>query len=344
MAFQVHSSELSRFGYSLEATWGTPIADAGAFKEVFFPKGIRIDPAVTKEDLDLNRSSRIQHLDDIFPDTFSGPVLISADEMIVTKDRVADFLFAVTQNRVSQGAATAYQKVFKMNSSQPDFTADAGMFFTLGWRGPVTAKHIKITSCIVRKLSIELDKSSPGISNLVRFRNVEIIGKKLAQGSTFSGTWTAADGTLRFNPHAFTYTDVTDGTALPFHRCLITLDNGAEPLDRDTDGTPKTFFLNPPKLGAVMVEATHWYNADTTGTVRDFIAGLIANTQVNSKIETGSTGVDGFFSFDWKGVIDGNPQGEEDRKMIVPVKWICGDTGSAEDAITITIADSIEQT
>jgi hypothetical protein len=285
----------------------------------------------------------VTNLGDIFNDTYTGPVVCTIPEMICTKDRFADMLYACTQGWVSQGlVGTGYSKVFNLNSSQPDFTANAGYFFTLAWKGPVAAKNFSVSSCIVRKMEIDIDKSLTGDKALIYLKNIEIIGKKFSQAITHSGTWVAPSLTGIYNAHAFTFTDITTSNATPpWLRFNLKLDNGAVPLDRDTDGTPKTWYLNPPKMGMATIEMTHWYNAQTTGTGgADMIASLIAQTNLNAKLVTGTADTDGFVSFAWYGIIDGNPQASENKQMTVPVKYFVGNSG-ANLGLTITIADAI---
>ncbi len=343
MAFLTYSDETYRFAYAPEATFGTAITDDASFKEILFPKGVFVGSGVEMTDLDLNRASRLQNLADIHVDATSKGVEIVVPEMVVTKDRLADLLYACMQNRTTQGAATAYQKVYKMHASQPDFTASAGMFFTLAAYSPIAAKSYRVTSCIVKSLEIAAEKGT-GPAVLVKVKNLTILGKKLVPGATLVPASWGAQGTSRFNSYAFTFTDITaSNTAIPWMKFSCKLDNGARVNDLDSDGTPKTYFLDPPKMSAATVQVTHWYNADTAGTVRDFMAGHIAATAVQFKLETGTTGNDGFLSLAFTGVISENPQGSENRELTVPVSWICGNSG-ANDAVAITIADSISQT
>src|SRR3972149_7738237 len=123
MAFVIYPDEQTKFGYLPQTTWGTGIAADQAFRELKFPKGVFINPNIHQDDLDLNRSSRIQELGDIYIDAVHGPVLITAPEMLVTRARAADFLYAAMQNRVSQGlVGVDYPKVFRMDASRPHFT------------------------------------------------------------------------------------------------------------------------------------------------------------------------------------------------------------------------------
>jgi hypothetical protein len=248
------------------------------------------------------------------------------------------------QNKVSEGGSSHYQKVFKVHLSQPDFTANAGYFFTLAWKGPVTAKHIKFTSCIVKEMTVELDKSGRGDQNLVKITNLVILAKKVSLGSTFSGTW-VAQGTNYYNSHDFTFKHA-DSTTMEWLKCSLKLDNGAEPLDKDSDGTPKTFFLNWPKLGTGQLDATLWYNANTTGTITDLAADYNAGTiHAYSLINSVADSTSGHVKIVVYGVMNAVPFGSENRQMIAPLSLVLGhNTIATNDLIIATIADGIDQT
>ena len=343
MAFSVFSDEQDEFGYLVETTWGTAIADSGLFKRIKFPKGTKIDIPIVNSDLDLNRSARQLDLADIHTDNYSGPITVTVPELIVTKDRLADLLYSLMQNKVSEGAATAFAKVFKYNTSQPDFDNDAGYFFTMAYKPPVASKHIKITSCIVKEMTLELDKSGKGQDNLMRIRNLVILGKKHALGSNFTGTW-VDPGTSYYNAWDFTY-KYNDASAMEWQKFSIKMDNGAEPIDKDSDGTPKSFFLNWPKLGQ-SADVTHWYNANTTGTIVDILSDYNAGTaRLYSIITSIAVGTDGNIKITFYGKINSNPQGSENRQMTVPVSFVVGHNSvSTNDAVIVSMSDSIDQT
>jgi hypothetical protein len=330
MSLTIHTDELSRLGYAREAVFGTPVADAGAFKEIITSREVRIDPVDVKIDLDQNRDSRILHLADVFNDTYSGPVVCIIPEMICTKDRFADMVFACTQNRIVQGAATSYEKVFALHASQPDFTASEGYFFTLAYRQPITGKDLKVTSCIVRKMEIDADKSAVGDKSLIHLKNVEIIGKKFSYGCTYSGTWSKPSTALAYTSGSFTF---TDGTGTPaWLKFNLKLDNGAVPLDRDTDGTPKTFYLNPDHMNMASVELQHWYNGDTD--TRDHITALESQLNLSCKFQGQiAAGSDGYVQIQWHGIIQGNPQGSDNKQMIIPAKHLIGQPANPTSAL-----------
>jgi hypothetical protein len=348
MAFVTYSDNLFEIGYLAETTWGTGNIASANFKIVKTPRGVFVDPKVVSTDLDHNRATRIQVVEDIYADKLTGPVEIRIPEMIVTKESFADFLYSCMQNKVSEAALTPYQKEFRMHASQPDFTANAGMFLTLAWNTTAIAgKGIIVTSCIVKEMDIEIDKTKDRVGAMVKLRNVVILGKTMlgATGTTFSGTW-VAQSTNYYFANAFTF-KYNDTTAMSWSKFTLHLDNGAKIQDIDTDGTPKTFYLNPPKMGIVTAHVETWYNTETTSTPVDIEADHLAGTVRWYSIQTGSTGVSGFIKILLNAIIkaDSNPKGNTDNLMTVPIDLVCGNNQAGTlYAVQISVADAIDQT
>jgi hypothetical protein len=340
MAFNMVSDEQVQVGYLRQTTWGTAVADNGAFKTLQVPKGVFIDPAVKLSDLDLNRTSRVQNLADMHIDNFSGPVILTIPEMVMTIDRLADMVYALTQYRVSEGAATTYTKIFKMHASQPDFTNNEGYFFTLAFKTTKSGEHIKVKDCIISKMTIEWDKSGTGDKNIVRLKNVTIIGRAITFASTYSGTWVAYTLSSIQNPSIFVLTEVAATRA--WLTASLTLENGAVPLGKDATGIPSTFALHPPKPGAVVFEFKTWFNAEstsinylTTQQAKTVLAASFANTVTYN-------GTTGNIIVAVNGIVDGNPQANENKELMSPVKLLCGDNNT-DAALSLTIIDSISQ-
>src|SRR3972149_419036 len=318
MAFVIYSDEQTKFGYLPQPTWGTGIAADQAFRELKFPKGVFVNPNIHQDDLDLNRSSRIQDLSDIYIDAVHGPVLITAPEMLVTRARAADFLYAAMQNRVSQGAVgTGYSKVYRMNASGPDFTANAGYFFTLAQKGPITAKHLLVQDCIVKSLTLDLDRSGVGAAELVRFRDVNIIARSYLTGQTLSGTWVDTDA-VYYNAKDFTL-KYNDATAMSWLKFALKIDNGAEILDKVAAGTARTFFLNPAKETAVQVDITTWFNNETSSSPVDLMADYVAGTKRLYTLNSGTVDTADYWKVQFRGILRENPQGAESRQIMAPL-------------------------
>ena len=341
MAFVTFSDEQDQWGYLYESTFGTANADSANYKLVKFPKGTKIETGVILTDLEHNRSARQPESADIHVDNYE-PIRITVSDFVISKDRIADFLYACLQNKVSEGAAANYAKVFKANTSQPDFTANAGYFFTLAYIQPVTGKSSLITSCIVKEFSFKLDKTGTGDQNLGKVSMV-ILGKKLTQAQTLSGTF-VAQGTTYYSAYDFTY-NYNDSTAFPWMSFELKIDNGAEMLDRDTDGTPKSWAV---KWGSdwCSVDVKHWYGADATGTVVNLLSDRTAGTtRLNSISTSTAVGTDGNLKFSFYGKLKEDPNGSENRQMIAPASYkIVHNSISTNDALIVNIADGIDQT
>ena len=298
-------------------------------------------------DLDLNKGTRQQVNADLHLDRVSGPVRVSVGEFVLEKNQAADLLFACLQNRVSQGISP-FAKVFKYNLSQPAFSdspaATAAFWFTLAWKSPISGNGILITSCIVKELTISWDKTSTGAANLVKVSNMVIVGKRYVDDQTLSGTW-VDPGTNYYSAWDFTFKHA-DTTTIPIRSCSIKMDNGAEALDKDTDGSPKSFFLNWPK-GGQTAEFKTWHFADTVAAgTTDLIDNFSEGTEKNfSIINSIAVGTAGNLKFNWYGKITAGPPAEaENRQLVIPITMQMGHNSvTTNNALIVDITDSDDQ-
>lgn len=337
-----YSNELIKFGYLAQTVFGTAQGDAAAYKEIKCPKGIFVNPSVSHEDLDLNRASRIQDIRDVYVDGTSGPVLLTIPEMICSRARVADFLYAAMENRINQDTGpNNFQKQFKMHASQPDFISNAGYFFTLAQKSPQQQNSIKVTDCVIKSLDIDIDRSGIGMRRLVRFRNVNVLGRIHAANANFSGVWVDTD-TNYYKAESFTISEnIVPQTHGSWLGATVSIDNGAEPLDVASTGNARTWFLNPPKMGAVRATFRMFFTAEETYLMASYRAG----TQHSFQIVRGTPLALDYWSIKLGGIVQENPQGTEERKIITPVTLVCGDSGAGQnpDAVVIDFADNILQ-
>lgn len=342
MAFVIYSDEQHKIWYKEETTFGTPTAlDGSAYKGIEFEKGQFFDPGVTKTNLNLNRSSRVLSLVDMLLDTHGGPVGYSFSTLL-SKDRAADLVYLVTQNRVSQGlVGTGYSKVFRMHASQPDFTANAGCFVTMIWDSPISAKDVVLTSGILRDLTLTWDKSGSGETNLVKATG-NFIFKECSINQTSTATGTARDVSLAYKAQDFSMDITPLGgkiTAVPWSRFSLTLSNNAVGVDRDSNGRPVTFFLNPGD--SCKASAELWYTGGAAALLSDY---AIA-TNVLVELTKGTADTDGYFKIAAYGQITNVPISAGDGQMRVPIELQLGNTTAAgTNACDITIADAISQT
>ena len=334
MPFVLHSDEKSRFYFGSETTFGTPKAlSATDYKELVIQKGQFVDLGISKTNLNQNRASRVPTLVDQFHDNFSGPIGLQF-ESYCTLDRIADLLHLVTQNRVSVGGASAYQKLYRMHASQPDFTANAGAFVTMIWKSPETAKDIRLTSGILRELTISFDKQSVGESNLVKVSGLWIF-KKYEIDQTFTGTAAAQDISLRFLCHTFLLS-LSSLSIDPanFSRLSLTLRNNAVGVDRDISGNPFTYFLTPDITASMEL----WYTGSYVNAFRDASVG----TPLAFVLAAGLNNVVGYFAISANGVITNTPIGTGGGQQRIPIELQLGNTTAAgTDGCDVTIADGV---
>ena len=342
MAFSMFSDEQDQFGYLVETTFGSANADNAAFKQILFPKGTKIEPFVQLSDLGNDRSARQQVLSDLHVDNYSGPVQITVPEFPLTLDRVADILYGVLQNKTAE-TGDPFAKTFKVHLSQPDFTADAGFFFTLAWKGPVASKHHKVAGCIWKDITIKWDKSGKGDQNLVKVSGT-IVGRAFTTGSNLTGTW-VAQGTTRYNSHDFSF-KYADTTAMEWLTATLKIDNGAEPLYKTAAGLPKTWALKWPH-GGITFDIGSWYNANTTGTIVDVVADYIAGTARAYSILTSTTPtLTGGLKAVFYGILNKDPQDlASNKEMRLSLSWLCGHNNTTtNDLIIVTCTDGVDQT
>lgn len=343
MAFTITSDEKGKWYYAPEATFGTAIAmSATSWKEVKFAKTEYPAMGVQVDNLDNNRASRVYTLADRYVDNFSGPAEVSFS-MPMTIDRVSDFLYGVTQYRVSQGAGSAYQKVFKAHASQPDFTANAGYFFSLLWvpQEFTTTRCVRYTSCILRNLNITLGKGK-GQANIARMSGT-ILAKKVEIDQNFSGSGTAQGTTwiraLDFTP---TLTLVASGGDVEFapnwREFTLSIDNGAVGVDLDSSGNPVTYYLNP----GMGLKATLGIWLDTNS--YEALYSRRNGSAITLILSKGSDGVTGYHRMAVKGYLASDPLTSGDGQQHVNIDLQLGDlTAAAADALVYTIADGISQ-
>ena len=189
----VHGSNEVQWGISEESTFGTAIADNGSF--------YRFDGPVPEPDYGVyhhnepgNLNSRV--LEDTIIDFHSeagGTRIIPFSDVNIVQVQMADLLYGVMQN-VSEAASTPWEKTFTWvgevgtQTTQPDFSADAGHFMTLGIYGPIASNHRKFTSCILRDLTLACDLTTD--DKRLKASGTFISGFANDADANFSGTWT----------------------------------------------------------------------------------------------------------------------------------------------------------
>ena len=318
-----------------------------SFKKIMFAKTEFPTLGVSRDDLMLNRSSRVMALTDYFTDNWTGPYDFNFS-FLLTLDRAADFIYAVMQNRVSQGAVgTGYQKVYKPHSSQPDFTANAGWFGTFVWVPTdfATSAAVRFTSCICKTLTLEFTKDGTGVANIVRATGT-MTAKAVTIDQNFTGSGTA-QGTTFYKGHDFAVpasglTLVASGGDVAFDpnwsRLSLTIASGAMGLDKNSSGNPVTFFLDSGTNNRASIEL--WYDTNS----KEALYSARNSSSIILGLRKGTASTSGYFDIAMRGIITNDPLGVSGNQMKVPLEIQLGDsTAGAADACVITMADAISQ-
>ena len=333
----VHAGSETRFGFSEEPTFGTAIADSGTFValECDIPTGI--DMGLFQETTVKNTNSRVAQNDQDFHTTAGGTRSISVSNIKPRLTDTAPLLFSVMQN-VSEGATTPYTKTFTWDGSegtpttQPDFSANAGYFATLGIYGPIASKHYKFTSAIMR--SLELSASMTGGDGRLMANAEFISGFAPAVTSNFSGTWAYATQNY-FNFNQMT-TKTLGGSDIVIYDFSLTFNNNAVRVGSDSGGHAETYAVGVPEYeltGSITVK----YDANSVPAIANFLAGTSSALQ----LATGTVGNAGHLDFTMPAIVHTGPSMDygraEGQAITLPFKALYDAGGNP--LVTVSLSD-----
>ena len=333
----VFAGSETRVGFSEESTFGTAIADGGAFTalEADLPTGI--DMGVFQEIGVKNTNSRVAQNDMDFTTTAGGLRVVNVSNIKCRRTDIAPLLYAVMQN-VSESATTPYTKTFTWDGSegtpttQPDFSSNAGYFATLGVRGPIASKHYKFTSAIVR--SLELSASMTGGDGRLMANAEFISGFAPSVTANYSGTWSYTTQNY-FNFSNMT-TKTLGGSDVVVYDFSLKLDNKAVRVGNNSSGHAETYGVGIPEYeltGSITLK----YDANSLPAIANFLSGTTAALQ----LAVGSAGSAGHLDFTMPAIITTGPSMDygraEGQAITIPFKALYDAGGNP--LITITLSD-----
>jgi hypothetical protein len=331
----------SKWAWVEEATFGTAIVDTANYSmfECTIPTGI--DYGMVRS-LDVkNDGSRMASDANVYYNQTGGLRVIPFSDMIVRKTDLGVLLYLVTQN-VSEAATTPYTKTFTLTNTttQPDFTANAGMFATIGIKDPIASNHRKFTSCILKTLTLTADlrSSDPRLKASGEF----ISGFANSATANFAtGTWAYATQAY-FNMRALT-TKQIGGTDIVLYGFTFTFNNNAVIMGCNTTGYAESYAVGVPEW-EVTGELITKYDSVTDG----LIANSIAGTGSKIQIATGTAAADGHFDFTANiGHYTGNPDKDygapEGQTITFPFKALYNVSPGAA-GVVVTVSDATDRT
>lgn len=342
MAYVVHSKHESRIGIYEQSTWGTAGGAADVFRElpnvaVSFDGDVKLrrpDRSFASQ----GKTDRIADVLDIQNDTDGAApkVTIAGD---VRKDDLADFLYLVMQS-VTEAASTPYLKTFVLPATQPDFTANAGMFASLCHWHPNASESELITDAILSELSLSV---APGAGDDRLQASRAFIGRG-AMSRTFnpSGTWTrAVESHFYFQDLGGLKVNFASAVSLDPLEINLTIRNNATPTGVEVGaaiGKFQTFAL--PRF-----EITGMVRVLYSATSAALLAYLDNGGDGQLKFWWGNEtpSADGDLQFDLNVVLTSAPRVLEDIHALELNFEAVTDVTNAADAITVKLADDVDR-
>ena len=233
-----------RIAIAQEATFGTPIATQASFYELDIVSPTQPDMAsgVVEDYRKRSDGKRVNSRQNWYRSTVGGMYVIPF-ECIVTAETGDLLISAALQDLTSEGATTPYDKIWDWDEATtgPDFSADAGKFFTVIGYDP--AEDWAATSCVIRNMTFS---SSPGTNG----------GRLTASGEFVTGfdiditpeaavpaSWVATSpGTEYFPFQLYTTCTASSADLVPYSFSL-TVNNGAVRVGHDSSGDAQSYFM-----------------------------------------------------------------------------------------------------
>jgi hypothetical protein len=325
----VYSGKEVQLGIAQESTFGTAIADNGAFVQIAEFGTVSVDYGMFQDTSVKNRGRRQFDTRDDYITAKGGTRTITISDWTIRKTELAEFVYAVMQG-VSEAAGTPYQKTFTAPATQPDFASDAGYFCTIGIKFPEEGYDLKFTSCICTELTLSADLT--GGDGRLKGSATFISGFDHSMTSTFSGTWTVAS-TAYFDFNAPSAKSISGGDAV-LYSFEVSLANGGKRIGCDSSGDCESYFLEEH-----MYEATIKSKYDET--TADWFTNYDSGTQQDSSIAVGTGDTDGYCAFAMANSIVTGISHDTGSDFLVDLNLKCGYDGS--DSPTVVIADAVDQ-
>jgi len=182
-----YETRQGRIGYSVQTDFDVAIADAAAFNEITCDP-LDIDPDVMIHELPSNHGTR-QPVDQSTAHTVQGSSSKFSVAGPVDLNDIDQFAYAHFQKVVEGGAAT-YDKIFTYFTTHPLFSADGGHFLTWIKRLPEAATSQKVLGCIASRFKLSAERDA-----MLMFETDWVSLGSTNDVSNPSGTWTPRDGT-----------------------------------------------------------------------------------------------------------------------------------------------------
>ncbi len=322
----VHGGKQSKWGISLESTFGTVIADTGNF-EMWESNIPTVDHGLFRNNDIKAGDGRMRNIANDYVSAKGGTRVLSFSDMVVRQKDLAVLLYLVCQN-VSEAAGTPFEKTYTMadTTTQPNFAADGGCFTTIGIFDTIGLYHRKYESCILKDLILNCDLAGDG---LLRASGTFISGHPESTTTNFNtGTW-AYNTQAYYNFHV-TPTKKVGGSDIVLYGFDITISNGAvRNGSAGATGDCETY-----ALGGYDISGNIKLKFDAN--VQGLFAADIAGTTTALQLACGTDGAEGNFDLTAANCLVQNvvDDYEDERGRALNVPFI------AHDEVIFTVSDA----
>lgn len=331
----IFSGSQSKWGISEETTFGTGIADAGAYEQLEGPIP-SVDYGLTRDNSVKNDGTRVKVYTNQYSTTTGGVRVISFSGLKVRRTDLCNLIYAVTQGWDSEGGSTPFSKVFSWGptDTQPLFGANAGKFYSVGILGPIASYMQRFPSCILRTLTLKPD----GDGRLVA-SGEWISGFAPVTTANHTGTW-AYNAQNYYNMRALSLKQIA-AADIVLYDWSITFNNHAVVSSWNSTGYAEGYALACTDAGYECTGSlTVKYDAVSQAYIADALAGTVRKVQIS----TGTNGQAGYLDFAMDYCLFDSPDKDHTLEVGQAVKLNFGANSSTSGAgLAIQIDDDKDQ-
>jgi hypothetical protein len=322
----------SKWGFSEESTFGTAIADNGTFEMLDSPIP-SVDSGIFRINTVKNGDGRMRNASNRFTAAAGGLRIISFSDVFLRQKDLGVLLYAVGQN-VAEGAGTPFEKTYTLSTSttQPDFSANAGFFCTVGIYDTIASYHRKYTSCILRTLTLSSDLAGDGV---LRASGEFISGFAESTTANFSGTWAYNTNNV-FNFHVTPTKTINTADVVLFGFDITINNNAVRTGDTGATGDCETYTLSTKSGYDVSGNLKVKYDTNVQGLIADDRAGTPRAIQ----LACGTDGVAGNFDLTASSCQLQNLEKDygEPRGQAIDIPFMCN------SSVVFTVSDALDRT
>jgi len=185
MAMTIYTSSDEQWCFAEQVTWGTAIAPSTAGIGLL-TESFGVDSAINFNNPNIARAQRYSGLTDLKQDQKGIVYQTEGMNLPALTDNFDFFLYGLFQ-RVSEGAPSARIKSFSFPQTQPDFTDNAGKFYTLWNVQPVGSTDKQLYDAIVSELVLSC---APESNEGILWVAPTFVGRYHSDTQNYSGTIT----------------------------------------------------------------------------------------------------------------------------------------------------------